>query len=124
MSIGGASMEVHWTKIQANEKDPQDPAGLYGTRSLSATLQSGAWDFVTIQQASIKSHDVATYRPFATQLQEYVKKHAPKAELLLHQTWAYRVDDPRISATAPAAGEPMTQEELYTMLSGGFRSMA
>src|SRR6476469_6447316 len=76
MSIGGASMEVHWTKIQANEKDPQDAAGLYGTRSLSKTLQSGEWDYVTIQQASIKSHDVETYRPFAAQRQEYVKKHA------------------------------------------------
>jgi len=124
MSIGGAAMEVHWTKIQANEKDPKDPAGLYGTKALNATLQGGEWDYVTIQQASIKSHDVATYRPFATQLQEYVKKHAPKAELLLHQTWAYRVDDPRFSAKAPAAGEPKTQEEMYTMLSGAYKTIA
>jgi hypothetical protein len=80
MAIGGAAMEVHWTKIRANEKDPQDPAGLYGTRSLSQALQSGEWDYVTIQQASIKSHDVETYRPFAAQLQEYVKQHAPKVE--------------------------------------------
>jgi len=123
MSIGGAAMEVHWTKIQANEKDPKDPAGLYGTRSLSATLESGDWDFVTIQQASIKSHDVDSYRPFASQLQEYVKKHAPKAELLIHQTWAYRVDDPRFSPKA-AAGEPKTQEEMYTMLSAAYKTIA
>ncbi|MBI3855229.1 MAG: DUF4886 domain-containing protein, partial [Planctomycetes bacterium] len=68
MSVGGAAMEVHWTKIQANEKDSKDAAGLYGTKSLGMELESGDWDFVTIQQASIKSHDVDTYRPFAAQL--------------------------------------------------------
>jgi hypothetical protein len=123
MSIGGAAMEVHWTKIQANEKDPQDPAGLYGTRSLSQTLQSGDWDYVTIQQASIKSHDVETYRPFAAQLQEYVKKHAPKAELLIHQTWAYRCDDPRFSPKTPKV-EPSTREAMFAGLSSAYLTIA
>src|SRR5579862_2354255 len=123
MSIGGAPMEVHWTRIQANEKDPKDPAGLYGTKSLGATLASTDWDFVTIQQASIKSHDVSIYRPFAAQLQAYVKKHAPKAELLIHQTWAYRVDDPRFSPNTPAT-EPATQESMYTQLSAAYQTVA
>lgn len=123
MSIGGAAMEVHWTKIQANEKNPEDPAGLYGTKALNKTLAEGEWDYVTIQQASIKSHDLETYRPFASQLQEYVKKHAPKAELLLHQTWAYRVDDPRFG---PKAGksDPATQEVMYTMLTSAYKTIA
>ena len=121
MSVGGASMEVHWTKIQANEKDPADPAGLYGTRSLSRTLQSGDWDVVTIQQASIKSHDLATYRPFAGQLQAYVKTHAPKAELLLHQTWAYRRDDPRFGPQKP---EPSSREAMYDGLRHAYATIA
>jgi hypothetical protein len=123
MSIGGASMEVHWTRIQANEKNPQDPAGLYGTKSLSAVLKTDDWDFVTIQQASIKSHDVETYRPFATQLQQYVKTHAPKAELLLHQTWAYRCDDPRFGPKA-AKGEPASNEAMYTSLTAAYATIA
>lgn len=123
MSIGGASMEVHWTKVQANEKDPQDPTGLYGTRALGKTLQTGDWEFVTIQQSSIKSHDVDSYRPFAAQLQEYVRKHAPKAELLLHQTWAYRSDDPRFAPRTPKV-EPSTQEAMYQGLSGAYRTIA
>jgi hypothetical protein len=123
MSIGGAAMEVHWTKIQANEKDPKDPAGLYGTRSLSKTLDSNDWDFVTIQQASIKSHDVETYRPYAAQLQKYVAAHAPKAELLLHQTWAYRSDDPRFAPRTPKV-EPSTQEEMFTGLSKAYLAIA
>jgi hypothetical protein len=124
MAVGGASMEVHWTKIQANEKDPKDPAGLYGTKSLSGVLKSDDWDFVTIQQASIKSHDVDTYRPFAAQLQSTVKTHAPKAELLLHQTWAYRSDDPRFSPKTPKAGEPATREAMYSSLTDAYRTIA
>ena len=121
MSIGGAAMEVHWGRIEANEKDPKD--GLYGTKALGTTLSGSDWDYVTIQQASIKSHDVATYRPYAAQLQEYVKKHAPKAELLLHQTWAYRVDDPRFGPK-PKEGEPATSEVMYTMLSAAYKTIA
>jgi hypothetical protein len=121
MSVGGASMEVHWTKIQANEKDPKDPAGLYGTRALNDTLKTGEWDFVTIQQASIKSHDVETYRPFAGQLRDYVKTHAPKAELLLHQTWAYRRDDPRFG---PGKAEPSTREAMHAGLSAAYLAIS
>src|SRR3981189_1692091 len=33
LAIGGASMEVHWTKAQLHEKDPNDPRGLYGKKS-------------------------------------------------------------------------------------------
>jgi hypothetical protein len=123
MSIGGAAMEVHWDHIQANEKDPADLKGLYGTKALNKTLESDTWDYVTIQQASIKSHDVDTYRPFAAQLQEYVKKHAPKAELLLHQTWAYRRDDPRFAPRTPKV-EPSTSEVMYTMLTSAYVTIA
>jgi hypothetical protein len=121
MSIGGASMEVHWTKIEANEKDPKDPAGLYGTRALNETLKGGEWDFITIQQASIKSHDVETYRPFAAKLQAYVKTHAPQAELLLHQTWAYRCDDPRFKG---AKTEPSTRQAMHAGLSAAYLAIA
>lgn len=121
MSVGGASMEVHWTKIQANEKNPEDPAGLYGMRNLNKTLAAEAWDVVTIQQASIKSHDVETYRPFAGQLQAYVKTHAPKAELLLHQTWAYRVDDPRFGAKKP---EPSSRQAMHDGLRHAYATIA
>lgn len=116
-------MEVHWKKIEANEKDAEDKAGLYGMRSLRTELAAEAWDFVTIQQASIKSHDVDTYRPFAAQLQAYVKKHAPKAELLLHQTWAYRSDDPRFAPKEPKV-EPSTQEAMYQGLRSAYGAIA
>ena len=122
--VGGASLELHWGRAERHEKDPQDPAGLYGKRSLKQELASQPWDFVTIQQASIKSHDVSTYRPFAKQFRDYIKQHAPQAELLIHQTWAYRRDDPRFSVAKPKPGEPATQAEMYRMLTDAYTTIA
>jgi hypothetical protein len=124
LAVGGASLEVHWEKAQRHEKDPRDPRGLYGKKSLREELLSGAWDYVTIQQASIKSHDVATYRPFARQLHDYIKRSTPKAEILVHQTWAYRVDDPRFAKPSKTPGEPSTQKEMYEGLTGASRAIA
>ena len=122
--VGGASLELHWGRAELHEKDPQDPAGLYGKRSLKQELASQPWDFVTIQQASIKSHDPATYRPFAKQLRDSIKQHSPQAELLIHQTWAYRRDDPRFSVAKPKPGEPATQAEMYQMLTDAYTTIA
>lgn len=124
LAIGGASMEVHWDKAMLHEKDRDDPKGLYGKSSLRQVLESERWDFVTIQQASIKSHNIATYRPFAHQLRDYIKKAAPKAELLVHQTWAYRVDDPRFTKPSKSPGEPGTQKEMFDGLTSAYRTIA
>ena len=122
--VGGASLELHWGRAAAHEQDPLNTNGFYGKQSLKQHLVAQPWDFVTIQQASIKSHDIATYRPFAQQLNDYIKQHAPKAAVLVHQTWAYRVDDPRFSVAAPKAGEPKTQAEMYQMLTSAYTTIA
>lgn len=123
-SVGGAPLALHWGKAEAHEKDPQDPAGLYGSKKgLKEELRAEKWDFVTIQQASIKSHDIDTYRPYAKKLHDYIKTHAPGAAVLVHQTWAYRVDDPRFSGT-PKAGEPATREAMYRGLTNAYRTVA
>ena len=123
--IGGATLAQHWEKAEQYEKDPQDKAGLYSSkRSLQQELRAEAWDFVTIQQASIRSHDVDTYRPYASQLHAYIKKHAPQAEVLLHQTWEYRCDDPRFAAKSPKPSEPATQEAMYQGLTRAYTTIA
>lgn len=124
-SIGGSSMQIHWDKAQLAEKDPADPKGLYTTKlSLKQELQAEPWDYVTIQQASIRSHDLSTYRPFAAQLRDYVRRYAPTAQLLVHQTWAYRRDDPRFSPKNTKPGEPLTQEAMYEQLTHAYRTIA
>ncbi len=124
-NVGGASLALHWSKVEAFEKNPADPLGRYSTgKSLKEELAGEHWDFVTIQQASIESHDVATYRPFAKLLSDYIRRYAPDATLLLHETWEYRADDPRFSQPAPKPGEPKTQEEMYQGLSSAYATVA
>lgn len=123
--VGGASLELHATRAQKHEADPRDKDGLYTNgRSLKDELIAEKWDYVTIQQASIKSHDPATYQPFADWLAAYIAKHAPTAKLLIHQTWAYRVDDPRFTKPSGKPGGPVTQEEMYHGLTNAYRSLA
>lgn len=123
--VGGASLELHATKAQKHEADPTDKDGLYTSgRSLKDELLADKWDYVTIQQASIKSHDPATYQPFADWLAAYIAKHAATAKLLVHQTWAYRVDDPRFTNPSAKPGEPKTQEEMYHSLTNAYRALA
>lgn len=123
-SVGGSSFEVHWKKVESFQKNPADKAGRYSSKSLKEELTSQPWDVITIQQASIKSHDVKTYQPCAGLLGGYIRKHAPKATLMLHQTWAYRVDDPRFSVKEPKPGEPRTQKEMYDGLVNAYATVA
>lgn len=124
-NVGGASMELHWSKAEAHEKDPADKNGLYsGGKGLSDDLKSGHWDIVTIQQYSMLSHDVSTYRPYAQELRDYIHRYAPDATILLHETWEYRVDDPRFAGASTKPGEPKSQEEMYQGLANAYATIA
>jgi hypothetical protein len=123
--IGGAAFDIHWARVEKAEADPKDKAGQYTSgRNLQQELQAEKWDYITIQQSSIKSHDLSTYEPYARQLRDYVKKYAPGAQLLIHETWPYRVDDPRFSPKEPKPGEPKTQGEMYEGLRNAYRTTA
>lgn len=123
--VGGASLELHATKGQRNEADPKDKAGLYTDgKSLKDRLTQATWDFVTIQQASIKSHDYATFQPFGSWLADYVRQHAPSAKLLVHQTWAYRRDDPRFVEPPKSPTEPTTREAMHKGLVTAYQRLA
>ena len=92
--IGGCDFERHLRHADAHEKDPADPAGrpYAGKKSLKDLLTQEAWEVVTIQQVSSKSFKPETFHPHADRLIELVRRHAPQAEIVIHQTWAYRDD--------------------------------
>jgi hypothetical protein len=91
--VGGCSLERHWNAYAAAEKDPDSAEGkFYNGRTLRQLLGKGEWDVVTLQQYSLLSPDSDTYKPFARQLRDAVKQMQPDAEVVLHQTWAYRTD--------------------------------
>lgn len=124
-NIGGSSFDIHLKKLEVWQKDPKSKLGQYTEgKGLQDDLTEKKWDFITIQQASIKSHDVNTYRPHAKQLADFIRKHAPDATLIMHQTWEYRVDDPRFSVKEPKPGEPKTQDEMYAGLKNAYDTIA
>lgn len=94
--IGGCDFERHMRHADAYEKDPNDPEGhpYPGKKSLKELLTQEQWEFVTIQQASPKSFKPETFHPHADRLIAYIKKYAPQAEIVIHETWAYRDDHP------------------------------
>lgn len=126
-AIPGGTLQQHGEKAEAHDKDPDDPKGLYaGTkRSLAWELAAEPWDYITIQQASIKSHDVSTYRPHAAALVDRIRRGAPGAQVVVHETWAYRADDPRFDpAIEPAPGEPADRKAMHRGLAEAYRTIA
>lgn len=123
--VGGASLELHAEKARQHAADPQAKAGRYSNgRSLAEMLREDRWDVVTIQQASIKSHDPATYQPFAGQLRDLIAAEAPQARLHVHQTWAYRSDDPRFSRPSGKPGEPASELAMHQGLTAAYTALA
>ena len=94
--IGGCDFDRHVRHADAYEANPTDPEGrpYAGGKSLQELLRQDAWEYVTIQQVSHKAVDVGTFQPGADKLIAYIRKYAPQAEIVVHQTWAYRDDHP------------------------------
>ncbi|MBN2712174.1 MAG: DUF4886 domain-containing protein [Planctomycetes bacterium] len=105
--IGGCPMDKHVTLAKIHEENPEDPKGMAyryimnretkkEKASLKEMLLDGKWDYITIQQVSTKSYKPETYYPYAKELCDYIKKYAPDAKIVIHETWAHRVDCPRV----------------------------
>jgi len=120
---GGYTLEQHHAAAKRHEADPNDPAGkVYSSArratSLKEFLTSEKWDFVTIQQSSPNSYRIETYRPHAQNLVAYIRKYAPQAEVVFHQTWAYRTDSKRLY------GPGFNQTEMYQGLTRAYHTIA
>lgn len=93
--IGGCNLKRHWYNISNDMQDYYyEENGKYTGRTVSVTqaLSMDDWNYVVTQQASHDSGIAETYHPYLEQIAAYVKKTAPQAELLLHETWAYEND--------------------------------
>lgn len=118
-NFGGCELERHWSYICAEENS--EVCRIYnGGRKLKTTLAAG-WDIVTIQQASHASWNWDTYCPYAQNIRDYVKTHAPEAEVVIQQTWAYHCYDPRIR---PGGEWGFDQTGMHERLTGCYRKLA
>lgn len=109
---GGCTIQKHWKYACEEESNPD--AKYYKIKNKKAKLRevlaSEKWDIVTIQQASPKSWVKGSFYPELNELVAYVKKHAPGAEIVFQQTWAYRSDDSRL---AKWGGQKAMYEGIY-----------
>lgn len=102
-----SSLQSHADAAMLSEKNPDDPkarykyqSGWWGTdpeqtMTLQEMLTGENWDYVTLQQNSPNSYEIDTYRPHTQILCDYIRKYAPQAEIVFHQTWPWRPDNPR-----------------------------
>ena len=112
ISIGGCPLERHWKNAVAFEQG--------STNALArawSVLAAETWDYVTLQQYSMLSFKPETYSPYAKQLRDYIKQRCPKSELLIHETWAYRSDDPLFK-------NGFTQQDMYWKVRKAYETTA
>lgn len=118
-NFGGCEMARHWSYIQAEEHGGAD-CRIYGGAKLRDRLAQGDWDMVSIQQASHDSWRPETFEPYAGFLIAYIRKYAPRAEVVIQQTWAYRADHPMLQ---PGSEWGITQEEMYRRLTENYLAL-
>lgn len=122
--LGGCSLQRHWEIIEAFEANPDDPKGKsYRGKSLKELLSADTWDYITIQQNSKNSTNVDTYRPYAEKIVDYIHALQPQAEVLIHQTWAYRADS-RDWGFIKGNEETKSQKEMYEKSRGAYHTIA
>lgn len=99
MNPGGCSLKKHCNLAEQSDILPDVKPynfSLTGNEprpaALKEVLSSFEWDFVTLQQVSDLSWREDTYFPYIQQLHDLVKSLAPQAQIVVHQTWAYRND--------------------------------
>ena len=100
--IGGCSLERHYRNMVGNKREYT--IEINGHRadgflcSIDEALTARQWDFITLQQASTQSYLIDSYEPYLQRLAEHIRYMCPKAQLLIHQTWAYETGSERIKA--------------------------
>ena len=127
--IGGCSLERHARHLKqaeagdpegkAYKKNPDPITGDIQDRSLIDLLTAQPWDVVTLQQWSQLSYKPETFQPFADELIAAVHKYAPTAEIVVHETWAYREDHPFFKKA-----DGFTPAKMYAGLSAAYRDFA
>ncbi len=91
-SLGGCSLEKHWNLAQYTAVHPEYRP--YPDGSLQSILSAAPWDVVALQQVSRGSWLQESFEPYLSQLHALIRERAPQADVMLHQTWAYRTDSP------------------------------
>ena len=120
--IGGCPLRKHYLNMLDDERAYNfefngETTGLLV--SIREALKSDDWDFITLQQASHESFDFNNYTPYLEKLEEFVHTYCPKAEVLLHQTWAYEDGSEKLAKMGFAS-----TEEMFSKIKQAYASAA
>lgn len=99
LMIGGCPFEWHYQNMLSDAKKYSLEFNGVTTGffvSLSDALLYSHCDVITIQQVSHQAPFYNTYVPYINELAAYIRKCAPKAKLIIHQTWAYEEGSNRL----------------------------
>ena len=125
--IGGCPLERHWQNIETKEAAYQYQLNGKATErmiSIDEALREEEWDYIVTQQASHDSGWMDTYEPFLGLILEHIRtytgQHAPQAEILLQETWAYEIDSSHVNFMR----YHRNQEEMYARLKKCYSAMA
>lgn len=128
-SIGGCSLERHARHLREAEAGDEKARAyknfvhpITGEKidvTLVEALQADTWDVVTLQQWSQLSFKPDTFQPHADELIAAIRRYAPTAEIVVHQTWSYRNDHPWFQR-----GDGLTQLSMYEGLRDTYRAFA
>jgi len=126
--IGGCSLERHWNNVLSNDVDTafkpyyfmRNGLGKFkdGHVNVCDALRAADWDFVTLQQASHLSWKPETYHPWGDNLVRKVRELAPRAKIVLQETWSYTPWDKRLRAWK------VDQNEMYAKLHDAYAGFA
>ena len=120
--IGGCSLQRHWENIENNAPDYDYELNGYAVRGEAAipqTLKERQWDYITLHQVSGKSGIKESYYPYIDLIMNYIKKNAPTAEVVIHETWAYELDSEH--PDFPYYG---SQENMYLAIRSAYEFVA
>ena len=124
-NIGGCSLEKHWNLKKQCDLLPDVKPYNYqksGSDSIPSNLHDiiidEDWDYITLQQLSNLSYKVETYYPYIENLYNYIMELAPQTNIVLHQTWTYRIDAKFYKENN------LTQKMMFNMLKSAYDNAA
>ncbi len=97
--IGGCPIFTHYRNICTDASAYTLEINGFDTAfkvSIKEALLSREWDVVTLQQASHESFNFDKYVPYINTIADYIRKYAPKAKIVIHQTWSYEEGSERL----------------------------
>ena len=97
---GGCPLSRHYRNILSDSKDYLiEVNGEYSDVpvSIKDVILSQEWEVITIQQVSYESPNYETYQPYLDKVVEYIRLCAPKAKVVIHQTWAYEENSEKLN---------------------------